>query len=475
MQQKSRTLILALAVCATSLPSIATSPHDTYLHSTVRDSWSANEHFPSAMEEGAEDVNARWWTSFGDTVLDSLIQIGINNNYDLAMAARRIEIARNQVRMTASNYYPQIGLSAGYSRSRTSGATGSTVGPASVGSAFAGTVTMSWEPDIFGKITAQTLRDKASVAVSRAEYGGAMIALEAEIASTYLQLRSYQAQKAIADAHSVSQERIVHITEVRHETGLASMLDVAQAKTLYYSTQAQVPLLESSITACLNSLGVLLAVSPDELPAQLRHLAPLPDCYHLVSVGVPLDLLRRRPDVVQAERSIDVAAAALGIARKEYLPSLTIDGSIGTQAHRVGDLFTNSSFTYSIAPTLSWTVFDGLHRRYNAANARQQLENAVDSYNLTVLTAVEEVDNAMSRYLNNLRYIADLQLVVENSRKAEELSIDLYKQGLTPFSNVVDAQLNLLTYQNTLVTAQNNSLSALVDLYKALGGGWSEK
>lgn len=192
-----------------------------------------------------------------------------------------------------------------------------------------------------------------------------------------------------------------------------------------------------------------------------------------VGLGAPGDLLRRRPDVVQAERGIEAAAAALGIARKEYLPSLSVSASAGTQAHNIGDLFSRNSFTYSIAPTLSWTIFDGLSRRYNAAEARERMEIEIAGYNLAVLTAVEEVRDAARRYTCTLEYIKTIEDVVGSSAEEVRLSVELYKQGLTAFSNVVDAMLNYLSYQNTLVSAKGQAIDSLINLYKALGGGWN--
>lgn len=421
----------------------------------------------------------------GDPVLDSLIEQGLDRNYDVGMAVRRINIARNNMYSARAGYFPAIGISAGWSRDRISGATVSGSHP-TVESSFTAGANISWEPDLFGKITAGVKQKKAEMRVSAADFAATRVSVASEIASAYVNLRVAQAQKELARRHSERQLKVVHITEARHETGLASMLDVSQAQTVYYTTTSSIPLLETSIRTAENSLGVLLAsdntvvgdarkplyVQPleysDSLPLGLLSYRAL------IPGELPLELIDRRPDVVAAKANIDAAAAALGIARKEYLPSLTITGSVGTQAHRAGDLFTGDSFTYSVAPMLSWTLFDGLARRYNAAAAKEQMQIEVDNYNLTLITAVEEVDNAIIRYRNILKNIEGLEQVVYWSSREESLSLDLYKQGLTAFSNVVDAQLNLLESQNSLISAQGDALLALVDLYKALGGGWQE-
>ncbi len=423
----------------------------------------------------------------GDPKLDSLIEVALRQNYDVAAAAKRISVARNNMLSARGAYFPQIGLSAGWSRDRVPGAV--TPGASSsYESSFSGMANMSWEIDVFGKITRQVREKKDQIKVTSAEYGGVMVSVASELASAYVQLRLAEAQRELARQHAARQAQVVHITEVRHETGLASMLDVSQAKTVYYSTTASIPLLEYNIRSAQNSIKVLtgeeignigLLSAPDTavdstlMPGHDLSLGAL--TYKvLMPRELPMQLVDKRPDVVAAKRSVAVAADALGIAKSDYLPTLTLTGSIGTRAHNAGDLFTGNSFVYSIAPTLSWTLFDGLSRRYNAVAARADMEAQIDNYNMTMLTAVEEVDNAFVKYNTILRNIDALEDVVKWSTEEERLSLDLYKQGLTAFSNVVDAQLNLLESQNSLLTAQGNALIALIDLYKALGGGWKE-
>lgn len=419
----------------------------------------------SLLTDTADADNARWWQAFGDVTLDSLVTLARHNNYDAAAARARIDMARAAVGSARAAYYPNLGLSASYARERTAGESYNV---------FSGTVTMSWEVDVFGKITAQVRQQRAQVRLSAAEYGAVMTSLEAEVASTYVGLLSARAQLAVARTHTASQEHIVQTTEGRFESGLASKLDVAQARTLYYSTIASIPMLEAQIEAAVNALAVLTAVPRGELPQGVFSADTLPDYRNIVATGVPADILRRRPDIVEAERRVDIAGSALGIARKEYLPSLTIQGSIGTTSHRAGDLFTSPSFTYSIAPTLSWTIFDGLSRHYAAVEARENLRAAVDSYNMAVLNAVREVNDAITRYGSTTEYIALTRQVVENAAESVRLSVDLYRQGLTAFTNVDDAELNYLTYENSLVTAKAQAINALIDLYKALGGGWQQ-
>lgn len=200
----------------------------------------------------------------------------------------------------------------------------------------------------------------------------------------------------------------------------------------------------------------------------------MPEYRQLVPMGVPANLLRRRPDIVAAEYELAAYAAELGIAKKDFLPTLSINGSVGVSSHKAGDLFNDNSFEYSIAPTLSWTLFDGFARKYAVSEAKEQMKIGIENYNLTVMTAVQEVDNAMIAYTSSLKAIDSYTKVINQCDESFHLSVDAYKEGLTSFTNVVDAQINSLTYANSLISAKGDALVNLVDLYKALGGSPNE-
>ncbi|MCM1518218.1 MAG: efflux transporter outer membrane subunit [Pseudoflavonifractor sp.] len=438
-----------------------------YLNDSLPERWTYVENFnPLPPSDDA------WWKTFDDPLLDSLVAEGEANNYNLLMAARRIEIARNTLLSTRSEYFPQISLDAGWQKARTSGATTAPVHPATTVDYFSLGLSMSWEIDVFGKITAAAKAKKAQLNATRADRDAAMVSVAANIAKAYIELRMYQSELAVSREHLASQEKVVKITEARHEAGLASMLDVSQARTVYYTTLAAIPSLENSINASMTSLAVLLGVYPEAIIPRLTAYTGIPDYRQIPAVGIPMELLRRRPDIVTAEWQLAEYAAELGVAKKDFLPTLSLNGSIGTSAHRAGDLFTDQSFSYTIAPTLSWTVFSGLSRRYAVASAKEQMLAGIDNYNLTVITAVQEVDNAMSSYRYALRKIDATNMVIEQSKKSLDLSVDLYKQGLTAFSNVVDAQMSLLENALSLTTARAQAAMALVSLYQSLGGGW---
>lgn len=467
MKRAKALILLTIASIGTAFEVYAGDTED-YLDNRLADSW--QQYAEAGQSSELPDI--RWWKQFGDPMLDSLIEVGLQRNYDVSMATRRIQIAKNAVSSARSAYYPNFSLGIGYENERSSGLLYGSKGSASITSYFSGSVDMSWEIDLFGKVRANVKAQKAALGVSKATRAGVLVSLAAQIATTYIDLRVSQSQIQVANEHAASQMKALKIAQARFDTGLASKLDVDQAYTVYYNTISMLPSLENEVHQDINAIAVLLAENPSALQAELSKPAPLPSYIQIVSAGVPADLLRRRPDVVEAELQIAEYAAQLGIAKKDYLPTLSLEGSIGVAAHRPGDLFKNAAFEYTIAPTLSWTIFDGLSRKYAVASARENMKVAIDNYNLTVITAFQEADNALSTYFSDLKYIDTLDKLVASGRDYDMLSIDQYKNGLAPFINVADAQISYLGYENTLISARGQAIIALIDLYKAVGGGW---
>ncbi len=461
---RKKTILCGLIALALALTGSADASGRDYLMRSLPDDWHP-EMAPSESTFGGE-----WWKSLGDPILDSLMSIAERTNFDINAAARRIEVARQAVRQAAAGWYPQLGVNAGWQRERVSGRTGGRSGDAAIQSYFSASATMNWEVDVFGKNASQVRHARASQAVSAAEYSATLLSLEAEIANTYISLLVNREQLDVARHHTEMQEHVLDITETRYRTGLVSKLDVAQAQTVYYSTQATLPQLETSAEQAINALATLLGVYPEDIAPKLKAPWITPDYRHLVPAGVPANLLRRRPDIIAAESEVSAYAAQLGIAKKDFLPTLTLNGTIGVSAHNAGDLFKENSMGYTIAPTLTWTLFDGFARKSAVREARDQMKIGIESYNLTVMTAIQEVNNAMISYRSSLRAIDSYTNVIRQCAESYHLSVDLYIQGLTSFTNVVDAQINSLTYANTLISARGNAFISLINLYKSLGG-----
>ena len=416
-------------------------------------------------------VDDRWWRAFEDETLDSLIALAIDQNPSVLMAINRIDQAKAQWRISQSELYPSLSFNGGWNRQQTSGNLG-TGNPQDRNGYYNASVQMSWQLDVFGVIRQKAKAQKELYNASKEEYNATMVSLCAEIASAYFNLREQQLELDVLRRNAISQEAVVRITETRYKTGLVSKLDVAQAKSVYYSTLASIPMTEANVIQYVNSLAILLGLYPQDVTESLSTIKPLPDYVELVGVGVPGELLLRRPDVRVAERQVNAQAALLGASKFDWLPEFFMNGSLGYSSHDIKDMGKKGSMTWSIAPSMTWNIFSGGRTLQEERLQRAQLDESINQFNQIVLTAVQEVDNAMSAYKNSIKQIQACKQMLNHGKESFDLSLDLYKQGLTPFQNVLDAQRSLLTYENTLVKAKGNSLVCLVQMYQALGGGW---
>lgn len=438
---------------------------EKYLDRRLPATWHTDSTFQQTLP-----VEDQWWNVFHDPMLDSLIAIAIRQNYDLSMAIDRIAMARSNLNIQRGAYAPTFGITGGWTRQQSSGHTSSI--PQEETHYANAALSMSWEIDVFGSIRNRVRAQRELYAASQEEYNATMVSLCAQVASSYIQLREIQQELIVAQINMASQEQVLHITEVRYNTGLVSKLDVAQARSVYYDTKASIPALEAGIIQYINALAVLLGLYPSDVEAWLIHPGPLPDYTELVSVGIPSNLLRRRPDIRAAERQVNAQAAQVGASRSDWWPKFYLKGSVGFASKHMDEFFNHNSLTYEITPTVSINLFQGGQLINSTRLAEAQLNETIDQFNQTVLTAVQEVDNAMSSYRNSIKRIVAMREVVNQGKETLKLSLELYKQGLSPFQNVLDAQRSLLSYENALVQAQGNSLLYLIQLYQALGGGW---
>lgn len=410
-----------------------------------------------------------WWGLFGDERLVKLISMAQENSMNLRMTLRRIEMARNAWKAAQAGWYPTLSLTAGWTRDRTSGDM-SGMGRSSTLSYFNLGLNFNWEIDVFGRVAEQSKQTKASYNASRAEYDATMISLSANIATAYTNLLLAQARMRLAEEQIKTQKKIHDITMARHECGLASKLDVTQSLSVLYSTQASLPALRQQEAAALNSLAMLTGCYADKLRNLTAEPGKLPNPFVMTEIGIPADLLRRRPDIIEAEYQIAQYAAALGVAKKDFLPVLSLTGSVGTSAHSLKSLFGKDSFTYTIAPRLSWTIFDGLQRKYRAAEAKQQVMSSIDNYNLTVMNAVTETNDALEAYRYALERIGLIRKVCEQSQESLDLSLDRYKRGLAPFTDVMNSLISLLEYEDNLLQSKATALSDAIRIYQCVAG-----
>ena len=414
-----------------------------------------------------DNIDKKWWAGFNDATLNSLVDICISNNYDLAEAAYRVDAAKASMRKAEGGYYPSISIGAAYDYNKSVTTPGVVSHVGSLGAQ------MSWEIDIIGAVRGRANSQKYNFQATQEEYNAVMTSLIANTVSAYINLRTAQERLEVVKSNLEIQEQTKNITEARFNTGLASALDVAQSKSIYYATAAKVPELESMLSECLNALGVLSGRIPWELEKELNLnlSANIPhNSETMVPVSVPAEILRQRPDVRAAEKSIDACASLVGATVADWLPKFYVTGQIGVASEDFKNIFQEDKMYWQVAPAIKWNIFSGTALSGQIQEAKAKTEMAVNAYNNVVLNALQEVDNSMVSYKHSISEEQAYKVAYEQAQLTFELALDLYKKGLIEFQNVLDAQRNLLSYEEAKVVSEANVSLSLVQLYRALGG-----
>ena len=430
-------------------------------------------------ETNAPASLAAWWKAFNDPELDTLIDRAVQSNLDLRIAQARVREARAQYGIASANLWPSVGVSGSYARqdqSKNQPLIGSFPLPAG-GIPFENNVYQAgfdaaWELDVFGGQRRAVEAARAEVGAFEYGHRATLMTLLGDVARNYIGVRGYQRRLVIINENIRAQEVTLSITRDRFTNGLTSNLDVQQASTLLATTRAQIPTLESLLQASIHRLGVLLGQPPGALQAELSKEAPIPATPPEVPVGLPSELLLRRPDVQRAERQLAAMTANIGVAKADLFPKFSLTGVAGFQSVNASDWFSNGSQFWSIGPTVQWRIFDAGRIRANIKVQTARQEQALAAYEQTVLTAFEDVENALVFYAKEQVRNRSLGDAVTSSRNSLDLARRLYANGLTGFLNVLEAERSLYGVQDALVQSDQNSSLNLVQLYKALGGGW---
>src|SRR5215831_8285573 len=429
------------------------------------------------LEGGATNrtaLAAEWWTTFGDPKLNSLIARAVQSNYDLRIAEARLGQARAQRKFYAADFGPTVDATGSYTRQRVSenGLQAVAPGVPLENDLYQAGFDAAWEIDVFGGKRRALEAATADVGASQEDRNDTLVTLLAEVARNYVELRGLQQRLVITRDNIKSQQDAREITQARFKRGVASELDVTQAAALLASTRSQLPSLETSRKQTMHQLGVLLGQEPGALLAELSEGSPIPPPPPEVPVGLPSELLRRRPDVRRAERQLAAATARIGVQTAELFPKFSLTGAAGLQSVSASDWFTGGSKFWSVGPTVQWRVLDFGRIRANIRVANAQEEEALAVYEKAILTSLQDVENALVAYAQEqVRYLI-LKDEVDADRRAVELANELYTKGLAGFLNVLDAQRSLYQAQDQLVQSQTSVSQNLVALYKALGGGW---
>jgi NodT family efflux transporter outer membrane factor (OMF) lipoprotein len=419
----------------------------------------------------------QWWKTFADPALDALIARSVESNLDLRSAEARIREARALYGVARADLYPQVNVGANASRNRFSvGSSPAISGPGVRGispeySLFQAGFDASWELDVFGGNRRATEAARADIGAAVEGGRDVLVTLLSETARNYVNYRALQRRIALTNENIRSQQQTVELTRARFNAGLTSDLDVARAEAQVSTTRAQLPALEAAKEATLQTLGVLLGGMGD-LRGTLDATRPIPQSPPRVPVGLPSDLLRRRPDVRRAERELAASTARIGVATADLFPKFTITGSLGQQSSQFKHIADAGSTFWSIGPGVSWPIFDAGRIRSNirVQNARQ--EQAAANYEKTVLIALSDVETSLNAFGNEQRRRDELQDAVNSQQRAVDLANQLYSRGLGDFLSVLDAERALFASQDALALSDQAVSANLVSLYKAMGGGW---
>jgi len=330
----------------------------------------------------------------------------------------------------------------------------------------------SWELDVFGGVRRNVQAANADIAAAEFNRRDVLVTLLAELARNYFEARSAQQRLVIIHKNLEAQKSLVSLTTQRYHAGVTSELDVQQATALLANTEAEVPSLETALDNAIHRIGVLLAQPPGALTDELREAGPIPSPPPQVPVGLPSDLLQRRPDIQRAEEQLVAATARIGVAKADLFPHFSLTGDAGLQSVSASSWFDPSSRFWTVGPTVTWKIFDAGRIRANIRVQNAREEQALAGYEQTVLTAFEDTENALGSYAREQVRYRSLQDSVTAQRAALKLAQDLYRNGLVDFLNVLQSERDVYQAEDALVQSQATVSENLIALYKALGGGW---
>ncbi|MEG0519286.1 MAG: TolC family protein, partial [Bacteroidales bacterium] len=449
--------------------------------------------------QGPAAIQRQWGELFGDPILDSLMGQALLNNKNVLQAIDRIDAAKAGERIAASAFFPQIGVEASWERERGSAGL-SKEGIVSYGNTAVLGASTSWELDVFGSIRKNVKSQKELYKVSVENYYWVLVSLCSEVATAYVNLRTYQQQYVVTQQNIESQDQVLDITTARYKAGLASKLDVLQARTVYLNSKAQLPLLESQIIQAINSIYVLLGAAPqsymqdrgginqennsdilsenqqyNNLPnkniyrnSPLWKIGEIPVVQMEDTLNLALDALLDRPDIRAQEYTVNSYAASVGASTADWLPKFFLNGSVGFSSGSFHKIFRNDNLVFTVNPTVSWTLFSGRQLQEKTKLAKANWDEAVNAFNLLVITAMQEVDNAISLYGAYSNQVEMYSQVRGEGVEVLKLSLELYKKGLQDFQTVLDAQRSLLSYENSLVASRGARIAAFVQLVKVM-------
>ncbi|HZE91349.1 MAG TPA: efflux transporter outer membrane subunit [Rhizobacter sp.] len=441
----------------------------------VRPDLAVDKSFVNATLNGFSEqgIEQEFWKGFNDDLLNSLIDEARKSNHDLRIAKANLREVRALRREVGYDQFPTVTANAAYTKSKQSlNQFGGFTGIELKSEAYTASFDAIWELDIFGRVQRGVQAADADVAATEAGLNDVEISVAAEVAREYFQLRGLQKQLDTAKQNYNNQQQTYELTVARLDAGRGTELDRARAKAQLDTTLSTIPTFEASVAQAIYRLSVLTGQQPVALAPRLTEAQPLPSLPSLINVETPDALLRRRPDIRRAERSLAAQTARIGVATADLFPRVTLGGDVGFNVRTLADVGKSGSDIYSFGPNISWAFLNLGRVRAGIQASKARTDAALALYEQTVLRALEETEGALIGFNRAEARKVSLQSAAEQSEIAARLARERFDAGVTDFLTVLDAERRLLEDQNQLVQGQTAAAVSLVAVYKALGGGW---
>lgn len=483
MKIKFIAITLFFASGCSFIPSIG--PDFESPDSHLPENWQSNVAAQGAsLTSQAPNLN-QWWKQFHDSCLDQLIERGVANNKDLKVAESRLLEARAMRRVSIGGLLPSVNASADVTRrdpSQNSSLFPQIIPPATT--TYTAGFDANWEIDIFGGRRREVEASENVVKATEAALRGVGISLLADVARTYFDYRTIEKRLEVANHNINVQSEAFDLVDARFNAGLVSELDVARSKAQLEATRSQVPALEAIRRESLSQLSVLLGENGNNSASLWQTGLAIPQCEKrkddilgtlpvTIAVGIPSETLRQRPDVQQAERELAAATARIGVAMADLFPKFSLTGSFGYASLMSSNWFEKASDYWSIMPGVNLPIFAGGRLLANLETQEERQKQSVYMYEKVVLVALGEAENSLTRYQEEQKRYQALQQAFISNQRSQQLSEELYIKGVTDFLAVLDAQRSMFLSEDVMVQSEGQTLTNLVALYKAMGGGWN--
>ncbi len=456
-------IVQSLSGCA------AVGPNYTPPQIAAPAAWHVPKDEGLTVKDGFAQNLAAWWTNLNDTALSALIDRAAKGNLDLKKARARVREARARRGLSEADFFPALDASGSATRSRGSRDSGGNT----TLTAYNMALDASWELDIFGGVRRSVEAADADLQAEWEDLRDVLVSLLAEVALNYAELRTSQSRLAIASESMRAQEETHRLTQWLSQAGLDDELAVQQSLYSLESTRSTIPSLRAAVSEAQNRLAVLLGENPGALSAELGANRPVPVPPPEITIGVPADVLRQRPDVRRAERQLAAQTARIGVATAELYPKFKLSGAIGLDAFSTGYLLSSDAGSASGGFGITWRVFDAGAIRRNIGIQSALQEQYLIAYESAVLNALEEAENAIFAYAAEEKRRRSLFEASRAAAQAYDLARIKYKAGLSDFSDVLEAERSLLNFRDQLVQSDGSVATDLIAIYKAMGGGWA--